>query len=103
QIGSVFYGPVLAMFVLATLAPGVGNAPAVAGLLAGLGGNLLLARLAPGLSWLWWNPAGFLLAMGVALALSRSWLRWPKVNWPRREALLLVGAFLVILALLVNF
>jgi len=100
QVGSVFYGPVLAVFVLGALAPFVMGSSALAGLLAGLVGNLLLARLAPGISWLWWNPVGFLLAMGVALALSRSWVRWPKVKCPRREVLFLVGAFLVMLTLL---
>ena len=29
--------------------------------------NLALARFAPGVSWLWWNPAGFFVTCAVAL------------------------------------
>jgi hypothetical protein len=73
---------------------------ALCGLGAGLLGNLLLARAAPQVSWLWWNPAGFLVATFAALLLARAPLRvrWPA--WPRREAALLVGAFLLMLGLL---
>jgi SSS family transporter len=107
QVGSAFYGPVLAVFALGVLAPKVGGREAVAGLVAGFLANLLLARLAPGVSWLWWNPAGAAAACVVALTLAR--LRTapsartlvPAPAPPaRREIALLVGAFLVMLALL---
>ena len=103
QVGSVFYGPVLAVFVLGVIAPKVGGKSALMGMAAGLCGNLALARLAPSLSWLWWNPAGFLMAIGIALVLSRSWLSWPKLGWPRQETRLLLGAFAVMLSLLAVF
>jgi len=71
-IGSVFYGPVLAVFTLGVLASGVsGNLPLV-GLAVGLAANLALGRFAPGVSWLWWNPFGFLVSCGVTLGLARS-------------------------------
>jgi SSS family solute:Na+ symporter len=100
QVGSAFYGPVLAVFVLGALVPAVDQRGALCGLGAGLLGNLLLARAAPQVSWLWWNPAGFLVATLAALLLARAPLRvrWPA--WPRREAALLVGAFLLMLGLL---
>jgi SSS family solute:Na+ symporter len=99
-VGSVFYGPVLAIFVLGALFPRVKQPHALAGLGLGLGLNLALARFAPGVSWLWWNPAGFLAASLTALALAgRPWSRSVAVV-PRREALLLGGAFALILAAL---
>lgn len=101
QVGSVFYGPVLAVFILAVLAPKMGESAAVAGLAAGICGNLILARALPGLSWLWWNPAGFLVTVGTGLALARTWLQCPRLVWPPRETKLLVGAFGLLLALLV--
>jgi len=100
QVGSAFYGPILAVFVLGVLAPRVTGTGALGGLAAGLAGNLALARLAPGVSWLWWNPAGFLVAALVALATSRARPQKVALRWRSREALLLAGAFALMLAAL---
>lgn len=100
QIGSAFYGPVLALFVLGVLTTAVGGRAALAGLAAGLAVNLMLARLAPGVSWLWWNAAGFLSAVLVALGAARPPVSWPQLAWPRRETITLAAAFLAMLALL---
>ena len=100
-VGSAFYGPVLAVFVLGTLFPRVRQRDALFGLGAGLGVNLALARFAPGVSWLWWNPAGFLSALVTALALAGRPLSVGSITVPRREAVLLGGAFALILAALV--
>lgn len=68
---------------------------ALLGLALGLATNLALARLAPGVSWLWWNPAGFAAACAVALVTSRAPLAFPRLTWPRLESAVLIGAFLV--------
>jgi SSS family solute:Na+ symporter len=100
-VGSAFYGPVLAVFVLGAAFPRVRQRDALVGLGLGLGLNLTLARFAPGVSWMWWNPAGFLTASLTALALAgRPWSR-TVTAWPRRETVWLGGAFaLILLALL---
>jgi SSS family solute:Na+ symporter len=99
-IGSAFYGPVLAVFTLGVVAPRLtGNGPLI-GLMAGLLSNVGLARLAPGVSWLWWNPAGFFVACVVALSIARISPRLALASWPRREAVLLAGAFALMLVLL---
>ncbi len=100
QVGSAFYGPVLAVFVLGVAAPGVGGRSALAGMAAGLAGNVALARLAPGVSWLWWNPAGFLVAALTGLALSRARPLVTRAMWPRREGAVLLAAFAVMLLVL---
>ncbi len=100
QVGSAFYGPVLAVFVLGVVAPRVTEGPALGGLAAGLLGNLALGWWAPNVSWLWWNPAGFLVAMGTALIASRGSIVWPTLTLPRREATLLVVGFVVMLLVL---
>jgi SSS family solute:Na+ symporter len=98
RIGSLFYGPVLAVFVLGAIAPGVTQRPALTGLAVGLGVNGLIGWTAPGLSWLWWNPAGFLAGAVTSLALSRSGLSLAGLVWPGREARLLGGAAAAMLA-----
>lgn len=60
RVGSVFYGPILALFVLAWRSRRADQASAVAGALTGVGVNLALWWFAPGVSWLWWNVTGFL-------------------------------------------
>jgi SSS family solute:Na+ symporter len=102
MVGSAFYGPVLAVFVLGVLAPRVTGPSALAGLGAGLAANLALAALAPAVPWLWWNPAGFFVAVLAALATGPSGFRWD-ARWESRERALLLGAFaamVVVLALL---
>jgi SSS family solute:Na+ symporter len=100
MIGSAFYGPVLAVFVLAVLAPGVGGRGALAGLGAGLAANLLVARLAPGISWMWWNPIGFATAAAAALIVSGAHVAAVRMASPRAEARLLLAAFVAMLATL---
>jgi SSS family solute:Na+ symporter len=100
QVGSAFYGPVLAVFLLGVLAPAVSGRGAVAGLVTGVAGNLLLWKLAPAVSWLWWNPAGLLVAAVVALAVDGAVLRLPATAWPRRETVILGSAFAAMLLLL---
>jgi SSS family solute:Na+ symporter len=99
-VGSVFYGPVLGVFTLGVLAPGTRGRHAVAGLLAGLAVNVTLSQAAPAVSWLWWNPAGWLgtITIGSLLAM-RPW-RVPRWAAARGESLLLLGGFLVMLAML---
>jgi SSS family solute:Na+ symporter len=99
-IGSAFYGPILSVFLLGVLTRGVTGRGAITGLLAGLVGNLLLARLAPGISWLWWNPAGFLVGCAVALMLSPRPIGWIRPSWRGSGARVLLPVFVIILALL---
>ncbi len=101
RIGSAFYGPILAVFVLAVLAPRLRGRAVLAGLAAGLAANAALGLLAPQLPWLWWNPAGFLAAVLAALGLGRPGVVLPALPAGfHRDAVLLGGAFAAMLALL---
>ena len=100
MIGSAFYGPVLAVFILGATAPHVRGTHAVLGLLGGLAGNLILAAFAPGVSWLWWNPFGFALAMLIALVTAQARLEPPIWFLPRFETSVLWGAFVLMLLFL---
>jgi SSS family solute:Na+ symporter len=92
MVGSLFYGPVLAVFVLAAVAPGVTERSALSGLAAGLAGNLALFFLAPAVPWLWWNPAGFVVSAGVGLSGAGSGFQLD-ASWRRGETALLLAAF----------
>jgi len=100
QIGSAFFGPILAVFLLGVLAPGVGARGATTGLVAGVAVNVALWRVAPGVSWLWWNPVGTGVCFAVALAIDRVGLRAPARRWPRPATALLLAAFALMLAVL---
>jgi SSS family transporter len=83
MVGSAFYGPVLAVFCCGILMKRVGGGQMLLGLVGGTALNLLLWKAAPHVSWLWWNPAGFLGAVALAWGASlvskgnRSALQWP--------------------------
>jgi SSS family solute:Na+ symporter len=69
KVGSMANGPLLALFVVAILFPAVGQRAAIAGFIAGLSTNLVLWLGFPDVSWLWWNVAGCLIGLSVALAV----------------------------------
>lgn len=100
QVGSAFYGPLLAVFALAVFTTGSASAPVVIGLVAGLAANLLLGVTAPGLSWLWWNPIGFTVTSAVVVLLARPRFVPPAVSWPKVESRWLLGATAVIVGCL---
>lgn len=71
KIGSVFYGPILAAFLLAILSRRATSRGVIVGLLAGVGINLVLwLGFEPAVSWLWWNVTGCVVTIGAAYAVS---------------------------------
>jgi SSS family transporter len=99
-VGSVFYGPLLGVFTLGVAARGVAGRHALAALAAGIGTNVALALAVPELPWLWWNPAGWLATVGAGLLLARAAPRLPPPAARRREAVLLLGGFAIMLGFL---
>lgn len=71
KIGSAFYGPILAAFVLGVLSSRVRAAGALAGVVAGVGLNLTLWISDATIHFFWWNAFGFLVAVVVALVHAR--------------------------------
>jgi Na+/proline symporter len=70
KIGSAFYGPVLAAFSAGILLPRVTATGIKFGVAAGVLLNLALWLGMPGLNWMWWNAAGLLVAITVAVLTS---------------------------------
>jgi hypothetical protein len=99
QLGSIFYGPVLAVFLLGATTRGVGGRAASTAMVAGLAANLVAARLATGMSSLWWNVLGLAVTAVVAIALSRTTAWNAAPAFPRRPSLVLgVAAALLLIA-----
>jgi SSS family solute:Na+ symporter len=71
KIGSAFYGPILAAFLVGVLSRSATAAGVLAGILTGVVLNLALWVACPQVHWMWWNCFGCLTAILVALLLSR--------------------------------
>lgn len=108
KIGSVFYGPILSTFLLAILFTKVHSLGANIGLLSGVGVNVYLWLGAPNIFWLWWNLIGCVVTLSVALIISAirheestepPGLDQGVGHWYREETIILVGAFLGMLAI----
>jgi hypothetical protein len=68
-VGSLLYGPILAAFVIGITSKLVKGFHIKAGVILGIAVNLVLWQLTS-ISWLWWNVAGFLVAVLVSTSLS---------------------------------
>ncbi|MEL6535616.1 MAG: sodium:solute symporter [Bacteroidota bacterium] len=72
KIGSVFYGPILATFIVAVGIRSIGAKAMNIGLLAGVGVNIYLwLGVGDDLFWFWWNFIGAAVSLGVAFGASR--------------------------------
>jgi SSS family transporter len=61
KVGSIFYGPIFAVFLAGIISKKPRATPAIVGLASGVFGNLILWLFFPSVSWLWWNVSGFLI------------------------------------------
>ena len=121
KIGSAFYGPILAAFLVGVLSKRGTTAGIFAGVLAGVSFNIYLWIDCPRIFWMWWNFFGLLVAVMVTFlvslvtraqtldraeiyTLSGSGFLQQEQLWSRGHVLL-IGYFFVILAfmLLINY
>ncbi len=108
KIGSVFYGPILAIFLLAILFKKVHSIGANIGLVTGVGVNVYLWLGEPQVFWLWWNFIGCVVTLTIALVISAMHhgtsdappgLEQGVGHWYRGETMLLIGAFVGMLTI----
>ena len=71
KIGSAFYGPILAAFIIGVCSRKASAPGVLLGLPAGVSFNLFLWVAAPEVHWMWWNMIGFVMTVVVTLPLSR--------------------------------
>ncbi len=77
KIGSVFYGPFLAVFILGLLTRSATSTGVISGLFLGIFGNVLCWQFFPGISWLWWNVLGCIIALIAGIVISLLDVRGP--------------------------
>jgi SSS family solute:Na+ symporter len=70
MIGSAFYGPILAAFLLALLSKRTRGYGVIGGVLAGVSFNLWLWIYQPQVSWMWWNLTGCIVTLLVGYGTS---------------------------------
>ena len=70
KIGSTFYGPILAAFLIGLLSRRASTGAMLVGILSGVAFNLTLWIFFPGTFWMWWNLSGVLVAGSVTMILS---------------------------------
>jgi SSS family solute:Na+ symporter len=71
KIGSVFYGPILASFLVGILSKRANATGVFVGVLAGVGFNLFLWLILPEVYWMWWNFFGLLVSTVITLIISQ--------------------------------
>jgi len=79
KVGSIFYGPVLAAFLLGIFARNLKGAIVIAALVGGVWLNMSLWLFVPEVSWMWWNLTGFLATFMIAIIFSL-WEHFPKLQ-----------------------
>jgi Na+/proline symporter len=70
KIGSMFYGPILAMFLLAILGKNVKATAANIGLVCGVVVNLILWLFFENVFWFWWNAIGAIVTLFLGVVIS---------------------------------
>lgn len=72
KVGSLFYGPILAVFLMAVLSKRCSALHVNVGLISGVLLNLIISMLLPEIFWFWWNFIGFVVTLIIALIMSRA-------------------------------
>lgn len=106
KIGSLFYGPILAIFLLSAIRR-VGVRSANTGVIVGVVVNLVCWRFFPNIFWFWWNAIGGTTTLLVAILASFLFPANPRTAtaaasrrraFPKLEIGLLAGYFALILS-----
>lgn len=103
KISSIFYGPILAAFILAILTKKTHALGANVGIVAGVIFNMYLWLYVPEIFWFWWNAIGCLVTIIVAYTISllikqerREGLEVVFYKAGKKEVMILLGYFMVI-------
>ena len=106
KVGSLFYGPILGMFLLALFPRRIKAHAANIGLVLGVTANLVLWLGFKNIFWFWWNAIGGLTTIGCGVLLSffgaqravSPSVQAPSLTWrfATKENVILISFFLAI-------
>lgn len=105
KVSSVFYGPILAAFILAILTKNTHALGANIGIVVGVLFNMYLWLYVPEIFWFWWNAIGCLVTMVVAMVVSLVVKRKANKGLEvvyfagKKEVIVLMSFFVIIIAL----
>ncbi|MEM7162456.1 MAG: sodium:solute symporter [Bacteroidota bacterium] len=111
KVGSVFYGPIVATFILAIAFKKVSSVGANVGILAGVLINVYLWLFVPEVFWFWWNAIGALVTLFIAFLVSflfrkkedhDSQATFEKLEYDWPKTIILVVFFIAIVIISVN-
>ena len=71
KIGSAFYGPILAAFLVGVLSKRINGTGVIVGIAAGVGFNLLLWLSKAPVAFMWWNLSGLVVTAMTAWGVSK--------------------------------
>jgi len=115
KIGSAFYGPIVAAFLIGILSKRTSAKGIFAGIIAGVGINIILWLFFGEVYWMWWNFIGCAVAFGVTMlqtffapmekeADPRYTIRWGEMLTLEKERTgqyaMLIGYFLFMMIVL---
>ena len=102
KVSSIFYGPILAAFILAIMTKRTHALGTNVGILAGVLFNMYLWLYVPEVFWFWWNAIGCFVTLSVAYVFSILIPRKTKegiqisYEFAPKEVSILIGYFLLI-------
>ncbi len=106
KIGSVFFGPILGVFVLAILTKKTNAFGANIGLITGLVCNIYLWLYVPEVFWFWWNAIGCIVTIVIAYLASAVIKTSRQADTleityykEKKELFILVGYFAIIISI----
>jgi SSS family transporter len=111
KVGSAFYGPIVATFLLAILGKKTHTWSANIGLLTGVGVNVFIWLAGIPIFWIWWNLIGavitFLTAFICNLLIKKESKQYDllsgnKISFIRTETLILVAFFFLLIIFTLN-
>lgn len=108
KVGSIFFGPMLAAFMLALLTKRTHALGANIGIVVGVLLNMYLWLYVPSIFWFWWNAIGcvatFITAYVISLLVPMKAKEGIPFEWypAKKEGILLLGYFLVIVVIAVS-
>ena len=108
KVGSVSFGPILAIFIAALLVKRINGLGANIGLLVGVGLNVYLWLFVPEIFWFWWNAIGAVVALLVAylvsilapsVMLAKEEIKIEPVNFRQSSVYILLAFFALIVVI----